>query len=207
VNAVAGPGRWLAVTGPSGAGKSTLLSVLLGFLPLAEGTVKLSGTAAWRPQEAHLFDSTIRGNLLLSRPAAAKPSEAQMHKALADVGLDSVVAALPEGLDTRIGPGGSFLSGGERQRLAMARTLLTGASVLLLDEPTAHLDAASARDMLAILRNGLKDVTVVLVTHNPEDIDPADVRLELPGGQAAAERASVRSTPGAAELVGRPTPQ
>ncbi len=212
VNAVAGPGRWLSVTGPSGAGKSTLLSVLLGFLPLAEGTVKLAGTAAWCPQEAHLFDSTIRGNLLLSRPAAAKPGEAEMHKALADVGLDSVVKALPDGLDTRIGPGGSFLSGGERQRLAMARTLLTGASVLLLDEPTAHLDAGSAREMMAILRNGLKDVTVVLVTHNPEDIDPADVRLELPGGQSSGgessvEPASVEFTQGAAELVGRPTPQ
>ncbi|MFW0771571.1 thiol reductant ABC exporter subunit CydD [Paenarthrobacter nitroguajacolicus] len=202
VNAVAEPGRWLAVTGPSGAGKSTLLSVLLGFLPLTEGTVKLSGTAAWCPQEAHLFDSTIRGNLLLSRPAAAKPGEAEMHKALADVGLDSVVESLPGGLDARIGPGGSFLSGGERQRLAMARTLLTGASVLLLDEPTAHLDAGAAREMMAILRKGLKDVTVVLVTHNPDDIDPADVRLELPARQAAGKR-----MPGAAELVGRPTPQ
>ena len=202
VNAVAEPGRWLAVTGPSGAGKSTFLSVLLGFLPLTEGTVKLSGKAAWCPQEAHLFDSTIRGNLLLSRPAAAKPSESEMRKALADVGLDSVVAALPEGLDARIGPGGSFLSGGERQRLAMARTLLTGATVLLLDEPTAHLDAGSAREMMAILRNGLKDVTVVLVTHNPDDIDPADGRLELPATQGAGKR-----SPGAAELVGRSTPQ
>ncbi|MGR0161008.1 thiol reductant ABC exporter subunit CydD [Paenarthrobacter nitroguajacolicus] len=201
-NAVAEPGRWLAVTGPSGAGKSTLLSVLLGFLPLTEGTVKLSGTAAWCPQEAHLFDSTIRGNLLLSRPADAKPSEAEMHKALADVGLGSVVEALPGGLDARIGPGGSFLSGGERQRLAMARTLLTGASVLLLDEPTAHLDAGSAREMMAILRTGLKDVTVVLVTHNPDDIDPADARLELPAARDVATR-----NPDAAELVATPTPQ
>ncbi|MGO4145831.1 thiol reductant ABC exporter subunit CydD [Paenarthrobacter sp. YAF11_1] len=202
ITAEAGPGRWLAVTGPSGAGKTTLLSVLLGFLPLTQGTAKLTGTAAWCPQEAYLFDSTIRGNLLLSRPAAGKPSEAEMHKALADVGLDVVVEALPDGLDARIGPGGSFLSGGERQRLAMARTLLTGASVLLLDEPTAHLDAGSAQEMMAILRGGLKDVTVVLVTHNPDDIDPADARLELPAGQAAA-------TPhmGAAELVGKRTPQ
>ncbi|MCD4850070.1 thiol reductant ABC exporter subunit CydD [Arthrobacter sp. AK01] len=202
LTAEAGPGRWLAVTGPSGAGKTTLLSVLLGFLPLAQGSAKLTGAAAWCPQEAYLFDSTIRGNLLLSRPAGAKPSEDDMRKALADVGLDGVVAALPGGLDARIGPGGSFLSGGERQRLAMARTLLTGASVLLLDEPTAHLDAGSAREMMAILRKGLKDVTVVLVTHNPEDIDPADARLELPAARPAAYPAV-----GAPELVGRPTPQ
>ncbi|MCT9871791.1 thiol reductant ABC exporter subunit CydD [Paenarthrobacter aurescens] len=202
LTAEAEPGRWLAVTGPSGAGKSTLLSVLLGFLPLTEGTAKLTGTAAWCPQEAHLFDSTIRGNLLLSRPASGKPSEDDMHKALADVGLDTLVKALPGGLDARIGPGGSFLSGGERQRLAMARTLLTGASVLLLDEPTAHLDTGAAREMMAILRKGLKDVTVVLVTHNPEDIDPADARLELPAAHSAA-----RQSAGAAELVGRPTPQ
>ncbi|MFE4198745.1 thiol reductant ABC exporter subunit CydD [Paenarthrobacter sp. NPDC056912] len=202
LNAAAKPGRWLAVTGPSGAGKSTLLSVLLGFLPLTEGTATLTGTAAWCPQEAHLFDSTIRGNLLLSRPAGEKPSEDDMHKALADVGLEALVESLPGGLDARIGAAGSFLSGGERQRLAMARTLLTGASVLLLDEPTAHLDAGSAREMMAILRGGLKDVTVVLVTHNPEDIDPSDARLELPAAHAAGKRIT-----GAAELVGRATPQ
>lgn len=179
VSAEASPGRWLAVTGPSGAGKSTLLSVLLGFLPVTKGTVRLTGTAAWCPQEAHLFDSTIRGNLLLARPAGEKPSEEEMFKALADVGLDALVRKLPEKLDSRIGPGGAFLSGGERQRLAMARTLLTGARVLLLDEPTAHLDAAAARAMMETLRKGLKEVTVVLVTHNPDDVDPSDARLEL----------------------------
>ncbi|MNI84619.1 cysteine/glutathione ABC transporter membrane/ATP-binding component [compost metagenome] len=74
--------------------------------------------------------------------------------------------------------------------------------MLLLDEPTAHLDAGSAREMMAILRSGLKDVTIVLVTHNPEDIDPADARLELP-----AVRSAVKRSPGAAELEGRPTAQ
>ncbi|HKU35963.1 MAG TPA: thiol reductant ABC exporter subunit CydD [Paenarthrobacter sp.] len=198
LSAEAAPGRWLTVTGRSGAGKSTLLSVLLGFLPPTSGTVRLTGSAAWCPQEAHLFDSTIRGNLLLARPSGDKPSDAEMRKALADVGLDGLVDALPQQLDTRIGPGGAFLSGGERQRLAMARTLLTGAQVLLLDEPTAHLDAASARDMMAVLRRGLKDVTVVLVTHNPADIDTTDSRLELWG------RLETESAP---ELVARRTPQ
>lgn len=175
----AAPGHWLSVTGPSGSGKSTLLSVLLGFLPASSGAAYVTGSAAWCPQEAHLFDSTIRGNLLLARPASHKPSEADMHQALGAVGLSGLVAGLPAGLDSRIGPSGSFLSGGERQRLAMARTLLTGATVLLLDEPTAHLDAEAARLMMAELRGGLRDVTVVLVTHNPADIGEGDSRLDL----------------------------
>ncbi|HEY8701232.1 MAG TPA: thiol reductant ABC exporter subunit CydD [Arthrobacter sp.] len=182
LSATAGPGRWLAVTGPSGAGKSTLLSVLLGFLPASNGTVRVTGTAAWCPQEAHLFDSTLRGNLLLGRPGPVTDAsnDPQLEAALAAVGLSGLVSRLPAGLETRIGPGGSFLSGGERQRLAVARTLMTGAEVILLDEPTAHLDAEAGRAMLADLRAGLKERTVVLVTHNPADIGPADDRLELP---------------------------
>nr|WP_217509550.1 thiol reductant ABC exporter subunit CydD [Pseudarthrobacter sp. C4D7] len=182
LDAVAVPGRWLAVTGPSGSGKSTLLSVLLGFLPPSNGQALVTGRAAWCPQEAHLFDSTIRGNLLLGRPAAeGLPVDAdrELEAVLAAVGLSALVGRLPAGLDTRIGPGGAFLSGGERQRLAVARTLLTGAEVILLDEPTAHLDAESAAAMLADLRAGLRDRTVVLVTHNPADIHAGDARLEL----------------------------
>ncbi|MCO4256565.1 thiol reductant ABC exporter subunit CydD [Pseudarthrobacter cellobiosi] len=227
VSATAGPGTWLAVTGPSGAGKSTLLAVLLGFLPAATGRAAVTGTTAWCPQEAHLFDSTLRGNLMLgvpSReavpggspvrsvrddvgaaaaralgaaggPAAGAPAavDAELEAALAAVGLSALVSRLPAGLDTRIGPGGSFLSGGERQRLAVARTLLTGAEVILLDEPTAHLDAQSGREMLADLRAGLKDRTVVMVTHNPADIQPDDARLEL---------SAVSRTGTAASLVG-----
>ncbi|WP_427132461.1 thiol reductant ABC exporter subunit CydD [Pseudarthrobacter sp. S9] len=201
LTASAGPGRWLSVTGASGSGKSTLLAVILGFLPAAGGHLYLSGRAAWCPQEAHLFDSTIRGNLMLGRPETPvtrldpspdqspdpDPSrdtvraglEDQMRAALAAVGLGPVLAGLDDGLDTRIGPGGAFLSGGERQRLAVARTLMTGADVILLDEPTAHLDADAGRAMLAELRHGLRDRTVVLVTHNPDDIAAGDSRLDL----------------------------
>ncbi|HEU4666071.1 MAG TPA: thiol reductant ABC exporter subunit CydD [Arthrobacter sp.] len=193
LGAVAEPGRWLAVTGPSGSGKSTLLSVLLGFLPAAAGTARVTGRAAWCPQEAHLFDSTIRGNLLLGKPSAddraagsggsgGAGGDTELRDVLASVGLSGLVERLPAGLDTRIGPGGAFLSGGERQRLAVARTLMTGAEVILLDEPTAHLDAESAQAMLTDLRAGLWDRTVVLVTHNPADITPGDARLVLAPG-------------------------
>lgn len=202
VSATAAPGTWLTVTGPSGAGKSTLLAVLLGFLPASGGRAAVTGKAAWCPQEAHLFDSTLRGNLLLGIPAPAAPApgdtrdagprdpgdkgtepfaarDADLAAALDAVGLAALVSRLPEGLDTRIGPGGSFLSGGERQRLAVARTILTGAEVILLDEPTAHLDAEAGREMLADLRTGLQDRTVVMVTHNPADIHPDDTLLDL----------------------------
>jgi ATP-binding cassette subfamily C protein CydCD len=185
------------------------LAVVLGFLPARSGRILLSGRAAWCPQEAHLFDSTIRGNLMLGLPGARDgqqkgpaagrgagtpdvaestgvaveatraTAEARMREALAAVGLGPLLERLEDGLDTRIGPGGSFLSGGERQRLAVARTLMTGADVILLDEPTAHLDAESGRAMLAELRHGLRDRTVVLVTHNPQDIAPDDDRLDL----------------------------
>ncbi|TPV53574.1 thiol reductant ABC exporter subunit CydD [Pseudarthrobacter phenanthrenivorans] len=204
LNAVAEPGRWLAVTGPSGSGKSTLLSVLLGFLPPAAGQARVTGRAAWCPQEAHLFDSTIRGNLLLGRPAGGQAAadgrqgdDDELRAVLAAVGLSGLVERLPAGLDTRIGPGGAFLSGGERQRLAVARTLMTGAEVILLDEPTAHLDAEAARAMLADLRMGLRTRTVVLVTHNPADIHAEDARLVLtarpgeePGSAAPAYAAA-----------------
>jgi ATP-binding cassette subfamily C protein CydCD len=188
VSATAAPGRWLAVTGPSGSGKSTLMAVLLGFLPPAAGSVRATGKVAWCPQEAHLFDSTIRGNLMLGlggvRPsdqddAPVRVDETRMRDALKAVGLAALVEGFEEGIDTRIGPGGAFLSGGERQRLAVARTLMTGAEVILLDEPTAHLDADSGSRMLAELRAGLADRTVILVTHNPADINDDDVRLVL----------------------------
>ncbi|WP_285242549.1 thiol reductant ABC exporter subunit CydD [Pseudarthrobacter sp. fls2-241-R2A-127] len=189
LDAVAEPGRWLVVTGPSGSGKSTLLSVLLGFLAPAAGRARVSGRAAWCPQEAHLFDSTIRGNLLLGRAAGnGEPpaADGELAQVLAAVGLDGLVDRLPAGLDTRTGPGGAFLSGGERQRLAVARTLLTGADVILLDEPTAHLDAEAAAAMLADLRRGLRDRTVILVTHNGADIAAEDARLELPAVSGVA---------------------
>jgi ATP-binding cassette subfamily C protein CydCD len=197
LSAVAEPGTWLAVTGASGSGKSTLLSVILGFLPAWQGRVLVTGRVAWCPQEAHLFDSTIRGNLMLGLPGSeetprseggsvqgertlGQSADAAMKAALAAVGLAPLTDRLAEGIDTRIGPSGSFLSGGERQRLAVARTLMTGADVILLDEPTAHLDAAAGQAMLADLRRGLKDKTVVLVSHNPADIDSSDhvIRLE-----------------------------
>ncbi|MCC9145093.1 MULTISPECIES: thiol reductant ABC exporter subunit CydD [unclassified Arthrobacter] len=173
-------GEWVAVTGPSGSGKSTLLGVLLGFLPPRSGSYLINGVPAgtlppaarrmaWCPQEAHLFDSSLRGNLLLARDRALAPTEAEMIGSLRAVGLGPLFDTLPEGLDTPIGAGGHFLSGGQRQRLAVARALLSEADVVLLDEPTAHLDAEAGAQLMADLKSGLAGKAVVVVTHNPAD--------------------------------------
>ncbi|UNK47633.1 thiol reductant ABC exporter subunit CydD [Arthrobacter sulfonylureivorans] len=187
-------GQWLAVTGPSGSGKSTLLGVLLGFLPLASGQYLVNGTAAdaprsaiaWMPQEAHLFNSTVRANLLLARRPEEAPSEEQMRSALTAVGLGGFLPELPEGLDTRIGPGGHFLSGGQRQRVAVARALLADSDVVLLDEPTAHLDREAADDLLLDLRRALAGKAVVMVTHDERQAQWCDHRLRMSTGRYAA---------------------
>ncbi|WP_051299355.1 thiol reductant ABC exporter subunit CydD [Arthrobacter castelli] len=145
-------------------------------------TVKTLPQIAWCPQEAHLFNSSIRANLLLARGVDAPPADSEIHAALEQVGLGAFIAQLPEGLDTRIGPGGAWLSGGQRQRLAVARALLTQADVVLLDEPTAHLDRESATALLADLRRGLSGKSVVMVTHHPQDAAVCDEELLLDGG-------------------------
>jgi ATP-binding cassette, subfamily C, bacterial CydCD len=173
--ATASRGQWLVVEGPSGSGKSTLIAALLGFLPIAAGRLTVSGSGiAWAPQESHIFDSTVRGNLLLAGPA----TDDELTAALATVGL-----TLP--LDTRVGTEGSQLSGGQRQRLAVARALLTDADVVLLDEPTAHLDAEAATGLMNDLRVALTDRVVVLVTHHADEVWPDDVVLRLGSGLAS----------------------
>jgi ATP-binding cassette, subfamily C, bacterial CydCD len=121
---------------------------------------------AWCPQEAHLFDSTLRGNLRLAREGEDAPDDEEMVAALRRVGLGELLTGLPRGLDTPIGPGGAFLSGGQRQRVAVARTLLARADVVLLDEPTAHLDREAADTLMEDLRSALADRVLVVVTHD-----------------------------------------
>ena len=181
LTATATRGDWLVVEGPSGSGKSTLLSVLLGYRSVDAGSVLVDGVSlarldvdqlrsrvAWCPQEAHVFDSTVRGNLALGRRAPDDDYRAVLDR----VGLHV-------DLDARVGSEGGFLSGGQRQRLAVARTLLTDADVVLLDEPTAHLDAEAAENLVADLRRALADRIVVLVTHHASERRGSDIRLRL----------------------------
>ena len=191
LNMNARAGSWTAVTGPSGSGKSTVLATVLGFLPLESGRVlasgevlegeQLRGYAAWCPQAAHIFESTLEGNLMLARDRSDRPSEEELIEVLHRVGLGEWFDALPQGLRTPVGAGGSFLSGGQRQRLAVARALLVNSPVLLLDEPTAHLDAESARALMADLDAATRSssVATVLVSHRPEDIARCDEVVRL----------------------------
>lgn len=191
LNMNARAGSWTAVTGPSGSGKSTVLATVLGFLPLESGRVlasgevlegeQLRGYAAWCPQAAHIFESTLEGNLMLARDRSDRPSEEELIEVLRRVGLGEWFDALPQGLRTPVGAGGSFLSGGQRQRLAVARALLVNSPVLLLDEPTAHLDAESTRALMADLDAATRSssVATVLVSHRPEDIARCDEVVRL----------------------------
>ena len=194
------PGETLRVDGPSGSGKSTLLATIMGSLHPDAGAVRADGVpvaelervnwsehVAWCPQEAHVFDSTIRGNLLIGRGRDDIPSDAELGEALERAGLGELLAGLPEGLATRVGSAGRSLSGGERQRLAIARALLSRAELLLLDEPTAHLDEPTARTLMRDIRAAGTDRMLVLVSHRDDDHGAGDrvVRLGAAAGDVA----------------------
>lgn len=184
-------GSWWTVSGPSGSGKSTLLAVLLGFLKPESGRYLLNqkpastdtlGGIAWCPQDAYLFNSTLRSNLALARPAATPPTDADLEQALQVVGLGPWLAQQPLGLGTRVGPGGHHLSGGQRTRVSVARTLVAGADVVLLDEPTAHLGEDEAGELVGDIRVALSAAAVVLVTHDAELAAAGDTHLVLGAG-------------------------
>ncbi|MEC3955296.1 thiol reductant ABC exporter subunit CydD [Nocardia sp. CDC153] len=184
------PGRVTVLTGPNGCGKSTALQAILGLLTPDSGTVLVDDTPvpdldpddwwsylAWLPQRPVLLPGTLRENLELLGPLAG-PGE--IETACAATGFDAVLADLPDGWGTRVGAGGLGLSLGQRQRLALTRTLAAPRSILLLDEPTAHLDDASeAKVLAALVARAREGATVVVVAHRPSVLAIADHIVEV----------------------------
>lgn len=168
------------LTGPSGTGKTTLLEVLAG-IRAAEGGQVSAAPAHLAGQRAFLTADTVRANLSLGTGAGA----AAMWEALRDVGLEGVVASLPQGLDTPLGDDGFGLSAGQRSRLALARALLSPATVVLLDEPTAHLDGDAVGIAHGAIARLAERRCVIAVTHRRELVALADQHVHLRAGRAS----------------------
>jgi ATP-binding cassette subfamily C protein CydD len=169
-------GEILLLTGASGAGKSTILDLILGFIEPAAGQVSFNGVAlqtvtpaarekiiGWIGQKPMIFAGSILENIKFARPEA---SEDEVAEAVRRARLTEVIAALPAGLQTPVGEAGFGLSGGQAQRIAIARAFLKDAPLLLLDEPTAHLDPAMERDVFESLKRLALGRTVVLASHS-----------------------------------------
>jgi ABC-type multidrug transport system fused ATPase/permease subunit len=189
-------GSRVALVGPSGAGKSTILALVEGFYPLTGGVIRWAGTdvrelprAALRArlgyveQEAPVLAGTVRDNLLLAAPGVSDPD---LWAVLADVGLTPIVQRSPRGLDVPVGDDGVLLSGGERQRLAIARSLLARPALLLLDEPTASLDARNESLLRDTLAAASTDRALLVVAHRLSTVRDSDQIVVLDAGEVVA---------------------
>jgi ATP-binding cassette, subfamily B, bacterial len=196
------PGEAVALTGPSGSGKSTLARLVLRFADPQAGQVLLDGydlralslesvrgNIAALLQETLLFDASVRDNIAFARQGA---SAAEVEDAARAAGAHEFIAALPEGYDTRVGQRGRRLSGGQRRRIEIARTLLRDAPVVVLDEPTAGLDAEAAERLVQPLRTLLAGRSALMISHDPRLLKCADRVLRLDDARLA-ERPTVRA--------------
>lgn len=183
------PGRRVALVGPSGSGKSTIAALLVRLLDPSTGRVTINGVdirelspadvrrvVGLVTEDAHLFDTTIEENLRIARPDA---TEAQLRDALRHAHLLEWVDSLPQGLQTLVGERGTKLSGGQRRRLALARALLADFPVLVLDEPTEHLDDEVAQTVTADLLDATRGRSVLLITHQSFGLDQVDELVSL----------------------------
>jgi ATP-binding cassette subfamily B protein len=187
------PGETVAIVGPSGAGKSTIADLLVRLFDPDAGWITLDGidlralrladlrrNVVLVDQEPFFFHATVGENLRYLRPDA---SAAEVRDAAAAAGIAAFVESLPRGYDTVMGEEGAAFSAGERQRLALARALLAAPAVLVLDEPSAALDPASERRLLAGYQDMMRGRTVVVITHRPELARAADRVLRLEGAR------------------------
>lgn len=191
------PGEAVAIVGRNGAGKSTLMDLLLHFYDPTDGRIEVGGTdlrawdgGVWREavgimtQDVFLFHATIAENIAYGRPTA---TPAEIEASAVKAGLGDLLGRLPAGLHTVVGERGSRLSGGERQKIALARLFLRNPYVLILDEPTAHLDGEALREAISALTRLIAGHTTFLITHHPELICLAHRIVLLDGGRVVAD--------------------
>jgi len=197
------PGEVVAVVGPSGAGKSTVARLLTRQVEPTAGSVHLDGhdvrdltTRSTREavcvvlQETMLLDTSVRDNIAYARPGA---TISEVEEAAVAADADAFIRALPNGYQTRVGQRGRSLSGGQRQRISLARALLRGSPVLVLDEPTTGLDPATARRVLAPLRTAASNHTVLLITHDPVALEFADYVVRLEDGAVVSSEVDLET--------------
>ena len=193
------PGRTLAMVGPTGSGKSTLASLLVRLSDPDRGVVSIDGVdlrdvreggvaraAALVPQQTFLFDDTVRGNITLGDPELTDPDDRRVWAALRLAQADAFVAALPHGLDTRVGERGTTLSGGQRQRIALARALVRRPRLLVMDDATSAVDPKVEAAILAGLRAAGSGTTVVVIAYRKATIALADEVVFLLHGRVVA---------------------
>ena len=186
-------GATVALVGPSGSGKTTLANLLLRFWDPSEGAISLDGHDLTRyrlddlrsrialvAQDTYLFNDSLRANVALAKPDAG---ETEIHEALARAALGDFVAALPDGLATRVGERGVQLSGGQRQRVAIARAFLKNAPVLILDEATSHLDAVSEAQVRRALAELMRERTTIVIAHRLSTVRDAELIAVLDSGR------------------------
>ncbi len=190
----------IAIVGQSGAGKSTLMSLLLGFISPQSGSIKINGAPlhasqlatwrkqiAWMPQRAHLFHGSVRENIALGQADANNPDLDQAIKAAAKAAhIAEVIEALPDQYDTHVGERGAGFSGGQIQRIALARAFLKNAPIMLLDEPTAHLDSDSEAHIQQSLQVLMQNRTVISIAHRLNTVQQADRIVMLKDGKVLA---------------------
>jgi ATP-binding cassette subfamily B protein/ATP-binding cassette subfamily C protein len=189
-------GTRTALVGPSGAGKSTVLALIERFYEVTGGVLRVDGAdvrdlprdalrrrLGYVEQEAPVLAGTLRDNLLLTAPDA---DDERLLAALAEVNLAALAERTADGLDVQVGEGGVLLSGGERQRLAIARTLLSGAPILLLDEPTSNLDARNEAALRQAISTAAQQRSLIVVAHRLSTVVDSDQIVVLDQGRVVA---------------------